>query len=334
MHATAFLKQTSLKEFVPVAVLAGNEQHLKRACLEALCQFLLGPDENDLGVTRFSGRDVDLKTVCDELRTVSLWGDSRIVVIDEADDFVSGNRAGLEKYVQQPAKRSLLVLDVKSWPKNTRLAKLVAQVGLPVECSELKGAALLRWVSETGRAKYGKSVEQSAARLLVELSGNHLGQLDQELSKLTAYVGDRSQIGPDDVRTLVGGWKLETTWAMTNAVRDGNLGLALEYLDKLMIAGEAPQKILGGITFVFRKLAQATELARQGQSLDTALQNAGVFPRDISPSAGYLRRIGRPRAERLLGELVSADSHLKGASRLVPRVQLEHLLVQLSGQVS
>jgi len=332
MHATEFLKQPAKQETGPLVALFGPERHLKQAALKVLKRLVLGPDD-EMGVSRFSGKDLDLKTVRDELRLVSMWGNCRLVVVEEAEDFVSENRAGLEKYLDQPAKKSVLVLDVKSWPKNTRLAKALGKVGLAIECSELKGGALLKWVCETAKEKFDKQISREAAQVLTQLAGTHLGLLDQELSKLTAYVGDRPRIQPEDVRTLVGGWKAETTWAMTNAVRDGNLEGALTNLDKLLVAGEPPQKILGGIIFVFRKLAHATDLAAQGRPLNAALQQAGVFPRDVSPSETYLRRIGRPRAEELYHRLFSADGNLKGQSRLPFRTQLEQLLVQISGRL-
>jgi DNA polymerase III subunit delta len=131
------------------------------------------------------------------------------------------------------------------------------------------------------------------------------------------------------VSTLVGGWKAETTWVMIDALQEGNLGLALTCLDKLLTAGEAPQKILGGINYTFRRLAQATELARQGTSLNAALKQAGV--RKIDLSSRYLRRIGRPRAEKFHAWMLEADANLKGSSRLSERMHLEELLVRLSG---
>ena len=333
MHAVAYLKDPAGHETGPVVVLSGKVRHLKQAALRALAETVLGPDDDGIGLARSAGENAELKSVCDELLTVSMWGDRRLVVVEDADDFVSQNRAGIEKYLDKPAKKSVLVLDVKSWPKNTRLAKMVAKIGLPLECAELKTGELVRWLADESRSKYGKQLSRDAARLMVELAGNELGLLDQELAKLSAYVGDRPRIDAEDVRSLVGGWKAETTWAMTDAIRDGNLGLAMTCLDKLLTAGEAPQRILGGINFVFRKYAQATELARQGTALPAALQQAGVFPRDVSASAAYLRRIGRPRAEQLYQRLLTADRNLKGSSRLPPRLQLEHLLVGLSGKL-
>lgn len=262
-----------------------------------------------------------------------MWGDRRMVIVDDADDFVYDHRSALEKYVEAPAKKSVLVLQVKSWPKTTRLAKQLAQSGLDIECSELKGAALSKWLVDTAKEAHHVTLQRDAAALLIELIGEELGMLAQELDKLATFVGPKQTITAEAVRGLVGGWRTETTWAMTDGVRDGHLAEALHALDQLLDAGEAPLKLLGGIGFVFRKLAYATELSRS-QPLPQALKDAGVFPRDVTAAEQYLRRMGRAKAERLLHMLVSIDSGLKGSNPLPDRVQMEHLLFRLSGMAN
>jgi len=334
MHVTAFLKNPEKTETGPVVVLFGTEWFLKHEALTAIRRMVLGEDEEEqsIGVTSFPGKEAELKSVCDELLTVSMWGDRRLVVIEEADEFVSQNRAGLEKYLEKPAKKSVLVLIVKSWPKNTRLAKTVGKIGLTLECAELKGAALTRWLSESCRDEFEKQLPREAAALMVELAGTELGLLNQELAKLAAYVGDKKRIDIEDIRKLVGGWRAETTWAMNDALRDGDLPQALQHLDKLLRAGEAPQRLSGGINYSFRKFAESTERARHTSSLQTALIEANVFPRDMAKAEAYLRRIGRPRAEKITNWLLETDGNLKGSSRTPERITLERLLVQLSGK--
>jgi DNA polymerase-3 subunit delta len=329
MHAIEFLQKPP--ETLPgVIALIGDERALKLSVEQAIVAATL--DGEDETPTKFAGKDTDLKTVRDELLTISMWGDRRVVIVEDASDFVSAHRAGLETYAEKPAKKSLLVLDVKSMPKNTRLYKIVDKSGLVVECSELKGAALNRWIGDTARNGYDKTIDSAAVGLLIELVGPNLGMLDQELSKLASYVGDLPNIDSEAVRRLVGGWKAETTWAMTDAVRDGRLGDALTALDKLLNSGESPYRILGGISYVFRKLTVATELSRQGINLKAALKQAGAFPHEVDPASAYLRRIGRPRAEQISNWLLTADTSLKGGSRISERAQLELLLVQLAGQ--
>ncbi len=329
MHAVEFLKQVP-EQIPPVAVLSGGQRHLKQSVLAVLKQIVTHDDDTSL--TTFTGRDADLQSVTDELRTISMWGDRRLVIVDDADEFVTKFRGQLEKYVDKPAKKSVLVLNVKSWPKTTKLAKLVAASGLDVDCSELKGPQLLKWLQDTARDTYQQSLAREAAVLLVELVGEELGMLDQELSKLASYVGAGAKIGFEDVQKLVGGWRTETTWAMTDAVRDGDLAFAINALDQLLTAGEASQKLLGGISFVFKKFAQATDLSRSSP-LDQALRQSGVFPQAVGPSQSYLRRIGRSKAEQILNRLLSTDTGLKGGSRLPERIQLEKLLLELSGRL-
>lgn len=325
MHATDALRKSP--EIPGVVVMSGGQHHLKSSILGWLRKAVL--DDDDSGLTQFAGKEADLQTVWDELRTVSMWGDRRLVVVDEADEFVTKHRAGLEKYVANPSKKGVLLLDVKSWPKTTRLAKQVAQTGLDIECTELKGVALAKWLQETARDVYQAELNRDAAALLMELIGDELGLLDQELSKLASFVGQGHAITAEVVRAMVGGWRTETTWAMTDAVRDGDLATALTDLHELMYHGEAAQKLLGGIHFVFRKAAYATDLARN-RPLEAALREAGVFPQAVGPTAAYLRRLGRPNAERLIHQLLQADLGIKGGNRLPERYQVEQLLIRLS----
>ncbi|MDF1745486.1 MAG: DNA polymerase III subunit delta [Gimesia sp.] len=340
-HVTELLLNPARYEFGPIVVLHGDDRYMKQEAIKAIEPLVLGEDE-DTSITRFDGirlakeNDVSTSalpsTLFDELKTVSMWGDKRLVIVDEAEKFVSAFRGMLEKYLDAPSKSSLLILDVKSWSKATRLAKRVAKIGLDFECKELKGGQLAKWICETATQLHQKQISRDAALLLIELVGTQCGQIHQELEKLSTFVGEQPRIGPDDIRAVVGGWKAETTWAMTGAIRDGNIGNALKYLDNLLVAGEAPQKILGGLTFVWRKYFKAAQLAVQGTPLKQALKEAGVFPREIDSSDRYLRRLSRQRAEKISHWLLEADLNLKGNSRLAPRLELEQLLFRLSGK--
>lgn len=332
LHATAFLAKTPAK-LGPVIVLHGDEAHLKNNAITRLAQSLLGPDADaSMGLVPFDGKQCDFKTVKGELQTVSMFGSARVIVVHAADDFVTEHRPALEAYCDKPSSRSTLVLELKTWRANTKLAKKIAEMGLELDCSQLEGNALAKWLAEQAESQYGKQLTRDAAALLPELAGTSLTLLAQELAKLASFVGDGKRIGVDEVRQLVGGWKAETTWTMVNAIRDGKPGEALECIQKLLHAGEAPQKILGGMNFVFRRIANATEKSRS-MPLPAALKEAGVYYKELDLVERYLRRIGRDRAERIIPRLVAADRGLKGASRVSDRLQIENLVLWLTGTV-
>src|SRR5262245_8596611 len=128
MHGTMFLKAPRERPLGAMVVLSGDERSLKLDALAALTPLVCGED-SEASVTKFAGKEADWKSVRDELLTVSMWSERRLVLVEEADDFVSENRETLEKYVDKPAKKSLLVLDVGSFPKTTRLFKAVDKLG-------------------------------------------------------------------------------------------------------------------------------------------------------------------------------------------------------------
>jgi DNA polymerase III subunit delta len=331
MHASQFLLNPAKFETGPMVVVFGGERYLKRAACEAARKLVLAGSDDEPAL--FAGKDAALSDVLDELSMVSMWGDRRLVIVEDADDFVKKFRSSLEKYLDKPSRKSVLVLEVKSWNKTTRLAKSVEKLGLSLSCEELKGRELQKWIDQTADVRFGKRVDREASALMEELVGNNLGLIEQELDKLASYVGERARIEQEDVRALVGGWKTETTWKMLDALRDGHPGRALELLDNLLAAGEPPLKLLGGISFVFRKFSEATEWARQGESLGPALRRAKVFPSAIEPSGKFLRKMGRPNAEKILSRLMDADSDLKGRSTMPPRTRMELLLIELSGLI-
>jgi DNA polymerase-3 subunit delta len=332
MHATEFARKPGSLADAALVVMQGGERHLKSASLALICQQTLdAPPDQALGLTRYPGKDLEFRTVRDELQLVSMFSDRKVVVVEDADDFISEYRSQLEAYADKPSRRALLVLDVKSWRKNTRLAKKVDADGLEIDCGQLEGARLNSWLVQEAKELHQKALSRDAAELMMELAGTSMGLLSQELLKLATYVGENPRISPEDVRTLVGGWKAETAWAMIDAIRDGKPGAALNCLSKLLYAGEPAPKILGGVNYVFRKFAVAVELGRKSGSLTAALKEAGVFPRDVAAAEKYLKRIRRPRGERILERLAQADYGLKGGSRLPERLQLEMLVLWLSG---
>jgi DNA polymerase-3 subunit delta len=331
-HASEVLKKPCEDKVPPVVVLAGKERFFKLECLRWLKQGLFGAEHADeAGETSFRGKGLEFINLSDELRTVSMWQSIKLVIVEEADEFVSASRPQLENYVKTPAKKGVLVLDVSTWPATTKLAKLIKETGWTIECQELAGQKLTQWISDWAKANYQKQISSAVAQYIVDLAGSSIGLIEREISKLADYSGERSQITQQDVEKLVGGWKTETTWTMLNAVRDQQPDLALEHLQQLLKSGEPPMKILGGINFVFRKFAEATQLVYQGQQLSPALSEAKIFPRDIDPAIKYLKRLGREKASQIQKLLHDADLNFKGGSALPDHLQVELLLLDLSG---
>src|SRR5688572_27650230 len=119
----------------PVCALFGDEAFLKQLILAEIRKEVLGPDDDGFSLTQFDGRQIELLDVLDELSTGALFGGGRrLVVVDDADDFVTRYRGELEQYVARPRTSGVLVLNVGTWAATTRLYKLLSASGLQIDC--------------------------------------------------------------------------------------------------------------------------------------------------------------------------------------------------------
>lgn len=322
-----------------VCVLFGDDAFLKRQVLGRLKEQVLAGEDADFSVTVFDGRECTMRDVADALSTRALFGGGRhLVVVEEADDFVSRNRPALEDYVGRPRAASLLVLDAKLWPSNTRLFKALAEHGLQIECKYPPPARLLKWMASWSQEAHGARIDPQAAELLAERVEPELGLVDQELAKLASLAGEGGTITTEMVDEAVGGWRAKTAWDMLDAALAGEPRTALTQLDRLLLAGEVPIALLAQIGATLRRYAAAARLVAQSErsrrplNLRQALEKAGLKPFLLGKAEGQLRKLGRARADQLYRQLLQADLALKGSSSSPSRgrLVLEELIVWMS----
>jgi DNA polymerase III subunit delta len=340
VNALDYLANPSKYPVSGVCAVHGDETFLQSEVVAAIRREVLGGDDGGFSLSSFNGRDVQLRDVLDALATASLFGGGRrLVVVEDADGFVSEHRGELEDYVARPVRDAVLVLEVKTWPSNTRLAKAVAAEGLAIECTPPKERQLKTWLIQRAKAVHQARLDAAAADALCELIPPELGILVQEVAKLALLVGDGRVIDVELVRQNVGGWRARTTWEMIDAVADGRAADALAQLSRLIAAGEKPHGVLPQMASSLRRFATAAQLIEVAEGekrrlpLRDALSQAGVLPFKLNDAERQLRQIGRPRAKQLTRWLLAADLAVKGhnSSDDRARIELERLIVRLTG---
>jgi DNA polymerase-3 subunit delta len=334
-----------------MCVIAGDDAFLRHEVRVTLIKAILGEQADQLGAEHFEGRSAEWRDVLDSLRERSLFGgDQRVVVIEDADPFVKLHREQLEGLVKHLPGGAVLILEVSSFPGNTRLAKAVAQHGLTISCSvPQQGAELTEftkltkeWLIARARSDHDVELKKNAADLLVDLLPLEPGIMFQEVARLAMLADKKSGIDADLVRENVGGWRVRKTWDMIDAAADGNAAEALNQLDRLLAAGEDPFALLPQMASTFRRFAAAartyeqSEQLRRRTSLYEALQQSGMPPFKIKSAESQLKQIGRPRAKQLYHWLLAADLELKGYNSAKDRARrvLETLIVRLSKQAA
>lgn len=343
LHAFDYL-DTEDTSYPPICVLFGDERFLKCLVLKKLRE--VKADH----VSSYDSKSVVWRDIRDELSTKSLFGGGdRIIIVNDADEFVKKNRTELEDFAAGQSHGQLM-LDVVSFPGNTRLYKQVEKSGLSIECRNpqrkraLDTDRMCTWIATRAKHVHRVSLENGVMERLLDIVGTDLGLLDQEISRLALYTEVGGSVSLEMVRRRGGGWRTKTTWDLMDAALNGNPSEALQQLDRLLLTGEHPQALFGIVSWSLRRFATAARIVEENErlgqraSLKTVLEQAGFrkWPKEaLDDAERQLRRLGRKRAGKLYSRLLRADMELKGSHSdpYRARLLLERLFVQLAANV-
>lgn len=283
-----------------------------------LRQFAEGLDE--LGPTRLDGSESELAEVLDEVRTLSLLGGRRVVILEDADPFITAHRQALERYCSSPCEGGCLILMCKALPRSTRLYKIISQHGAVLSCESPKGRAVIPWIQDRAGARYGKRLSAPGARLLREQLGDAPGILDAELAKLAAYVGGRPEITPADIDALTGHHREEKVFAVIDAMSSGDTTAALRNWEQVYATDRAaPGRAIAGLAWGVRRLLQAHRDWVGGANLQTLARRTYTDPGILERR---LKQVTAPQLEEQQRDLLAADLAVKtGASTVQTAVE-------------
>jgi DNA polymerase III subunit delta len=301
-----------------VAVICGSEGFLKQEAIRDLTNRALGSADRSLALSEYDGTSASLilADVLDDVRTLPFLSPCRLVIVRDADPFITRYRPELEDYVDNPTPTGVLLLECKTLAANTRLYKRVQTAGEIVKCEAIKSRMIPAWLIERARSVHGIQVDQRVASLMQDLVGDELGLLDGELQKLVLYAGERQRITTVDVEALVGQHREEKVWDILSAIAAGNEGRAMTLWEEVWQTDRAaPGRAVAGIAFTVRRLLSA----RRAQEAGAPMQEVAKILMRWGDDAGMRAELAAftvAQLEGMLCKLLEADVAAKtgGAS--------------------
>ena len=259
-----------------VYLFSGAEEWLKREALDKLRAKWLVSGLEALNETVLEGATA--QQIIDAAETVPVMAERRLVVVRDWAPLMSGSSRNEDAEVKRmlawldsPPETAVTVFycrgalellkQIADKRRKSRggAVKLTAREQLTekmqsVVFSPLEGKALASWIAKRLKPS-GKSLAPDARELLAFLAGNDLTRMDGELAKLTAYVGDRTEITEADVREIVPPSLEYSIFQLLDKLLDEDLRGAEEMRATLFLSGMNATRMLGTLTSLLRQLA-------------------------------------------------------------------------------
>ena len=264
---------------------------------------------------------------------MGLFGEgTRLVIVEGVEAWKAPDAKPVADYLKAPAPGTTLALVAGELKKDSPVAKAVATKG-ELLIWDVVVKAIHRWIADQFKL-YKTKAEPEACRLLAELVGDDLYELQGEVDKLATYAAG-AEVTEADVELLVAPRAGSPPWTLTDAWGARDVGGVLRAAERMLDRTGDPvsrtiPRLVGSLTNHLRRARAAHRLEEQGLSPADAAQQLGMKPYPAQKLFGQVRNYSAEELDAAIVRMAKLDHALKGGSRLANELELERALVEIT----
>ncbi len=285
-----------------------------------------------MGLLKIQGRDAVIGDCLDELQTLPFLATRRVVVVKDADKFISENRQLLEDYFDNPSPTGVLIMTVNNkLGEKTNLAKKLAKCGRLISTASPNRWTLPPYLIRYAEQTHSKKLGRQAAELVVELAGEDLGRLYREVDKLSAFTGSEKEITIENIQALTGHNRLFDAFEVFDEALAGRPAKATQlFRDMLAKDKDAEYRVVGAFVYQVRRMFDAKVLLNKGTDLKEISDRLRIFG-DRQTFFARLRKMDLVQIGSLLELLGLIDYQVKTGQATI-EVEMEKFILKLANE--
>ena len=335
-------KQIKSGEFSRLYIIYGNEGYLKQFYANAICSKAVDKDFEDFNLKKLDGKDTNLNEIYDCISAFPMMSEYTCTIVKDfpLNSFI-GDRAKVdsefENVISDIPESSILVfwmdtMEVdekdKKWAK---VLKIFDETGVCAKIDKRTRAALEKLLVSSA-AKKGCTLSRENAYYIIDLVGEDMSTLQNELNKVCAYVNEgeieRSHID----KTVIVSVEAKI-FQLSRMVVRGEADNAYENLANLFKLREEPIVILSVLSKSFVDMYRVKAAKEAGVS---NAKMADEFPGNVyknklftlDNAASDVKNYSITQLKNALDILADADRRLKSTSE-DSRTVLEEVILRL-----
>jgi len=312
----------------PVYLLAGTD----RPKIERAVRRLRGRFPSD-AVELESARAVPGSDVVATANAMGLFAaGGRLIVVEDVDAWKTADVKAIADYLAAPVPATVLALIGTDVKRDSALAKAAAKAGESLRW-DVTRRDLPRWVAEQFRLQ-GVDADTDACRALVDLVGEDLNELANEVDKLSTWTGGET-ITEREVEALVPPRAETSAFVLTDAWGTRDLRRVLDACEALLERSGDPRsrtipRVVGLLGGHVARVRACQALDAEGVRPKDAAGRLKIHPFAAEKAFGHARNFGSEELRDVTLRLAQLDLALKGGSRLAPELELERALVDVT----
>ena len=266
------------QEFKPVYILMGEEPYYIDIILDNIIEHALTPQERDFNQTIVYATDTSADEIASLARRYPMFAPRQLIIVKEAQTLTK--LESLEGYMSAPSPETILVLAYtnKSADKRTTFFKSAKKIAEVFDSTAVKEWEVYRWIINHLKES-DLNIEEDAARLMAEHTGNRLRKVVLECNKLKNAIKSENAITVTDVEKNIGISREFSVFELCKslAYRDINKALNISYHIGIDSKKHPIILTLGALFFYFSKVLKCHAYQAELRcSANSAAEKAGV----------------------------------------------------------
>ena len=243
----------SLKKDIiyPIYLLRGNDHFLQNFFIEKLSEEYFGSSK--IEKVLMLPDDMSGKEIVDRITTTDLFSTKKIFIIRDPQKIKGKASIDLANFCKNPVGDCVTVFLNDDWATKSSLFSKVETNSIQVDVQTPFANDLKKWTKFLIKKK-GKTASSYVENTLIELAGDSLAHLDNEIEKICLIIGNRSAIKIEDVERFSGWERDRQRWEFLLALGEKKYSRAISLGRNLITKSETMLSLIIPITALFQEM--------------------------------------------------------------------------------
>ncbi|KAB3530734.1 DNA polymerase III subunit delta [Alkaliphilus serpentinus] len=335
------LKQIKANSLGGLYLIYGEEPYLMEDSVKRIIKHLISPDFIELNYTNLIGKDISVSTLIDACETLPFMADKKLVMVKDFEVLQGKKKLSDEeeeeliKYLEGlPDTTCLVFYGLPSVDSRRKLVKAIGKYGEVVQINKLKDKELETWIIKYFQ-KRGKTLPQKDSMTLVsnlDYIGRNATQslldIENEMNKIIAYVGDKERIEMQDIEDISVFKHQSDIFKLLDAIGAKNLKEAMVGVTDILDGGETVFKLMATIVNQTKNILMVKLLMEEGYNSKMIATKIGIHPYVASKAATHSKGFTVSRLKELLNKALEMEYMIK-SGKINDRLAFEILIMEL-----
>ena len=235
----------------PVYLLKGDDHFLQN--------FFINKLEKELFVDQPANRmlmlpdEIKGKEIIDQLTTIDLFSEKKLFIIREPQKLKGKASLDLISICKESMDNNFLILVSDDYILKSSFFKKIETFINPIDVQTPFKYDMKKWASYLIK-KRGKTAAGNVQQALVDMAGDSVAHLDNEIEKICLLIDNRSNIEIEDVEKF-SGWKRDRQrWELLTALAEKDFSKAIKLGKTIINKHESMISLLYPLTSLFQEM--------------------------------------------------------------------------------